>query len=186
MISNVEDLPHSPFSRRVDVLAKRLGEAISWIWLVLVAVIVVNVTMRYLFSQGRIEFEEMQWHLYAVGFLLGLSYACNSDSHVRVDVLRERMSAQTVAWIEFYGIILLLLPFILLVCWASLPFIAYSFETSEISESPGGLPYRWIIKSFLLIGFLALLVCALARLSRVWLFLFRQDEQDESAEHDGR
>ena len=31
-----------------------------------------NVTLRYVFGQGR-ELEELQWHLYALGFLLALS-----------------------------------------------------------------------------------------------------------------
>ena len=166
------ELPHTRFSRIVDVLIQRLGHAVSWIWLVLLGVIVTNVIMRYLFAEGRIEFEEIQWHLYAVGFLLGMSYAYNSDSHIRVDVIREHLAPQTIAWIELYGIVILLLPFIVLVCVSSIPFISYSFSTSEVSEAPGGLPYRWVIKSFLLIGFLLLTLCVLARLSRVCAYLF--------------
>ena len=69
-------LPHSRFSLWVDRSITRLGNALSWIWLVLLTVIVTNVTMRYLFEMGSIELEELQWHLYAVGFLMGLSYAC--------------------------------------------------------------------------------------------------------------
>ncbi|XOV87426.1 MAG: TRAP transporter small permease subunit [Pseudomonadota bacterium] len=166
------DLPHTSLSRRIDTWIRAIGEIASWIWVVLLGVIVVNVIMRYLFAQGRIEFEEIQWHLYAAGFLLGLSYAYASDSHIRVDVVRERLSLTTRAWIELYGILLLLLPFIILVLVASVPFVVYSFETSEVSEAPGGLPFRWFIKSFLLLGFLLLLLAVLARLSRVVNFLF--------------
>ena len=128
--------------------------------------------MRYIFAQGRIEFEEIQWHLYAIGFLIGLSYGYVSDSHIRVDVLREKMSPALQAWIELYGILLLLLPFILLVLIAAVPFVLYSFETGEVSEAPGGLPFRWVIKSFLIIAFLLLLFSLTARLSRIFCFLF--------------
>ena len=165
-------LPHTPASWWIEKQITKIGDASSWIWLVLLGIIVLNVVMRYLFGLGRIEFEEIQWHLYAAGFLLGLSYASVSDAHIRVDVVREKLPAQLQAWVELYGILLLLLPFIILVLYASVPFITYSFSTSEISEAPGGLPYRWIIKSFLAVGFVLLLTATLARLSRLWSFLF--------------
>jgi len=135
-------------------------------------VIVVNVVMRYFFGLGRIEFEEIQWHLYGIGFLSGLSYAYVSDSHVRIDVVRLKLSNQMQAWIELYGILLLLLPFIALVLIFSVPFVEYSYSTSEVSEAPGGLKYRWLIKSILGFGFFLLLLSVLARLTRVWSFLF--------------
>ncbi len=166
------DLPPTRLSRLIDNFLVRVGNGVSWLWLILLAVIVINVTLRYLFAEGRIEFEEIQWHLYAAGFLIGLSSAYVSDSHIRVDVLRERLSPTTLAWIELYGILLLLIPFILLVLFASFPFVSYSFATGEVSEAPGGLGYRWLIKSVLVIGFALLLLASVSRLSRVWSFLF--------------
>ena len=83
-------LPHTRLSASIEHLILKLGDGVSWIWLLLLAVIVLNVIMRYVFSEGRIEFEEIQWHLYAVGFLIGLSYGVVNDSHIRVDVLREK------------------------------------------------------------------------------------------------
>ncbi len=138
-------LPHTRLSRFVDHWVQLLDTAVSWIWLLLVVVIVANVVMRYLFSEGRIEFEEIQWHLYAIGFLLGMAGAYVNDAHIRVDVLRSRFSHDTQAWIELYGTLLLLLPFIIMVSVASVPFLAYSFATAEVSEAPGGLPYRWFV-----------------------------------------
>tara|TARA_R110002110_G_scaffold286898_3_gene501253 strand:- start:485 stop:1000 length:516 start_codon:yes stop_codon:yes gene_type:complete len=164
--------PHTTFSLWVDRCLNKIGEWASWLWLLLLLVIVVNVLMRYVFGEGRIEFEEVQWHLYAVGFLLGLSYANVHDAHIRVDLIRDRLSPRHRAWIELYGILLLLLPFVGLVIVYSVPFIQYSFATSEVSEAPGGLPYRWLIKSCLLLGFALLMLSTLARLTRVWRFLF--------------
>ena len=91
-------LPHTPVSRWIDVRLERLGRALSYVWFVLLAVIVCNVVLRYAFNQGRIELEELQWHLYSVGFLLGMSYAYQADAHIRVDVLHENFSDPTKAW----------------------------------------------------------------------------------------
>lgn len=166
------ELPHTAFSQRVDRAIRAIGATISWIWLLLVVIIITNVTMRYLFGEGRIEFEEIQWHLYSIGFLLGLSYCMESDDHVRVDVIYERFSLRTKAWVELFGTLFLLLPFLLLVLRYSVPFFQFSWSIGEVSDAPGGLPARWLIKSFLIIGIGLLIVITCSRLSRVTAYLF--------------
>jgi len=169
-----DKFPQTTFSLKMDQIIQYIGDSISWIWLLLVVVIVLNVTMRYVFGEGRIEFEEIQWHFYSMGFLMGLAYCLESDDHVRVDILYEHFSLKTKAWFEFIGIFLLLFPFIALVIWYAIPFLEYSISVNETSEAPGGLPARWGIKSVLLIGFLLLLTAAISRLSRVCAYLFQR------------
>lgn len=149
-----------------------MARTLSWVWLLLIAVVVLNVTMRYLFGEGRIEFEEIQWHLYAIGFLIGMATCMDSDNHVRVDVFHDRMAIATKCWIELYGLVLLFLPFVTSVFLFSLPFVAYSFESGEVSDAPGGLSFRWMIKSVLPLSMLLLLFAGLSRLTRVSAFLF--------------
>jgi len=173
-------LPHTPISRRLDPLLTRMGHLAGWLWLVLLITIVGNVAMRYVAGEGYVQFEELQWHLYAAGFLLGLSYAYQADAHVRVDLVQERLPPRMRAWIELYGILLLLLPFVLLVLVFGVPFVSSSFAAGEISQAPGGLPFRWLIKAMLPLGFLLLLLAALSRLSRVWAFLFFTAQTDDS------
>jgi TRAP-type mannitol/chloroaromatic compound transport system permease small subunit len=167
------ELPHTPISRRLDAWLVKIGDTISWLWIALLAVIVLNVVLRYAFGEGRIEFEEIQWHLYAVGLLVGCSYCVCSDDHIRIDFLSSRMSPRVAVWFELYGILLLLLPFAALVLAYSLPFVAHSFEASEVSVAPGGLPLRWAIKAALPAGFTLLLLASISRLSRTLAFLFR-------------
>ena len=131
-------------------------------------------------SEGRIEFEEIQWHLYAVGFLIGLATCMDMDNHIRVGVFHDRMHPRMKAWIELYGLLLLFFPFVVMVLWFSVPFIQYSFSISEISDAPGGLPYRWAIKSALLIGMILLLVAGISRLLRVSCYLFGHPVSIES------
>ncbi len=165
-------LPHTALSLALDRGIRGIGSAISWIWLILIAVIVLNVTMRYVFGEGRIEFEEIQWHIYSIGFLIGLSYCLEADSHVRVDLLYDRFGLKTKAWIEFLGILVFLIPFIALVTIFAVPFLHYSISINEVSEAPGGLPARWAVKALLLIGFVLLAVATLSRLTRVTALLF--------------
>ena len=106
------ELPETRLSCVIDPTLSRIGQWASWLWLLLMVIIVGNVVLRYAFGEGHIEIEEIQWHIYSFGFLLGLSYAYQADSHIRVDVLHERWSRRTQAWIELYGILLFMLPFI--------------------------------------------------------------------------
>ena len=172
--------PATRISNAIDALVEPIGRWLSWVWLGLLVVIVFNVVLRYLFSEGRIELEELQWHIYSLGFLLGLPYAYQADAHIRVDVLHERFSRRTQAWIELYGTLLFLLPFILLILVFSIPFVTSSWAVSEISPSPGGLPFRWAIRAMLPLGFALLLLAVIARLSRLWAFLFFKQESQHA------
>lgn len=172
ILPHAERLPVTRVSAAIAHFFNRLLNVLAWIWLLLMLVIVLNVTMRYFFSEGRVEFEEIQWHLYAIGFLLGMSICMSSDDHIRVDIFHERLSLRMRAWIELYGLLLLFFPFVTMVLIHAIPFVEYSFATTEISDAPGGLRYRWLIKAFLPLAMLLLLVAGVARLLRVSSCLF--------------
>ena len=179
-------LPKTRLSLRLDAMIRKVGDFVSWVWVVLLATIVLNVVMRYAFGEGRIEFEELQWHLYAVGFLVGVAYGVESDDHVRVDFVRSRLGLRMQAWVELYGILLLLFPFIALILHASIPLIQYSWNAGEVSAAPGGLPFRWLIKGALFVGFALLGVAAFSRLLRVSSFLFGAPVGVRTREADSR
>ena len=184
--SHHDALPETRLSLRLDAMIRKIGDFVSWVWVVLLATIVLNVVMRYAFGEGRIEFEELQWHLYAVGFLVGVAYGVESDDHVRVDFVRSRLGLRMQAWVELYGILLLLFPFIALILHASIPLIQYSWNAGEVSAAPGGLPFRWLIKGALFVGFALLGVAAFSRLLRVSSFLFGAPVGVRTREADSR
>ncbi|MDE0886168.1 MAG: TRAP transporter small permease subunit [Myxococcota bacterium] len=175
------DLPHTRLSKRIDSFVDKSGRALSWIWLILLAVVILNVLLRYVFGSGRVELEEAQWHLYAIGFLAALGYGVQTDSHIRVDVIHERLSPRMQAWIDLYGILLLGLPFCALVLIYSVPFVSESFIRGEISSSPGGLPGRFLIKAALPLGFAGLALAFISRLLRVGRRLFGPEKMSEGA-----
>ena len=172
VLPHAERFPHTRLSRAVSSVFAAIARRLSWVWLLLIGVVVLNVTMRYLFGEGRIEFEEIQWHLYSIGFLAGLSTCMSTDDHIRVDIFHERLSLNARAWIELYGLVLLFFPFVVSIIIFSLPFVRYSFEIGEVSDAPGGLPYRWLIKSVLPLAAFLLVITGISRMTRVMAFLF--------------
>ncbi|WP_425393061.1 TRAP transporter small permease subunit [Ekhidna sp.] len=140
----------------IDNINKTIGKASSWLTLVLVLVIVVDVILRYTLSITSAASFELEWHLFAAIFLLGAAYTLQQDKHVRVDVFYHRFSEKTKAWVNLVGTLLLLLPFCGVAFWESLSFVRSSFLLNETSPQPGGLPARWIIKSTIPAGFFLL------------------------------
>lgn len=165
-------LPRTYLSNAIDGLIQRIGELASWLWLVLLAIIIVNVALRYLLGRGYILFEELQWHLYGAAWLLALAFVFKNDAHVRIDVLAARLRPRARAWIELLGILFLLLPFALFVVIEAVPFVVTSYHLNEVSPSPGGLSHRWVIKAFIPLGFGLLALAAFARLLRCAALLF--------------
>lgn len=117
-----------------------------------------NVIMRYVFNDVSIGLQELEWHLFSICFLLGVPYAMRKDGHVRVDIIYESCSDRVKAHINLWGVVFLAMPIYLLIIYYGYFFALESYELGEGSGDPGGLPYRWIIKSMITVsGIFALL-----------------------------
>ena len=166
------EFPGTAISNVIDRVVVGAAAIFNWIWLLLIVLIVINVTLRYVVGTNYITMEELQWHLYAVGFMLGLGYAVDLDGHVRVDVIAERWSPRTRAWVEFLGLLFFVAPFIWIVIANAIPFVQRSYNLNEVSAAPGGLAYRWVIKAVIIVAFAYLALAVLSRFLRVTAFLF--------------
>lgn len=176
-------LPRNRLSNAIDRVIVRAGDAASWLWPILIAVVVMTVFGRYVLGRGSVMFEELQWHLYAVGFLIGLSYCADIDRHVRVDVLAERWGPRTRAWVELFGLAFFMFPFVLVIAIESVPYVKSAWDFGEVSTAPGGLPYRWVLKVFMVVGMGLLALAAFSRMTRCTTQLFgfpRALEEDKA------
>ena len=115
--------------------------------------------------------EEIQWHLAASAWLVGLSYTFVHNAHVRVDVLYERFSPKTQAWSEVLGIAFLFLPFVCITLWEIIPYAYSSFQQGERSQAPNGLPFRWLLKSLMPMAMFLLLLAGFSRLFKKILII---------------
>jgi TRAP-type mannitol/chloroaromatic compound transport system permease small subunit len=106
--------------------------------------------------------QEMEWHFHAALFALVLGYGLIYNSHVRIDLIRENLAFRKKAWLEFAGLSFLMLPFCALVIWFAVDYVLASYAVQEGSVSTVGLPYRWLIKSVLVIGLVVALLAGIA------------------------
>ncbi len=133
------------FCDSLDRLVQSIGHFVMWTNGILIFVIILQVILRYVFGRGSVMLEELQWHLYAVGIMFGASYALSLDSHIRVDIIHARLSQKWRYRWDLFGIIFLLLPFIIIIFHQSLDFVYESWRVNERSDAPMGLPWRWAI-----------------------------------------
>lgn len=155
------------FSDAADSLIRAIGHVVMWSNVILIGAIILQVILRYGFGRGLVILEELQWHLYAVGIMFGASYAQVLDAHIRVDIIHTRLSDKWKLRWDLFGIIFLLLPFIIVIFDQSLAFTAESFRLGERSDAPLGLPWRWAIKSVIPISFGLLAVATVSRAVRI-------------------
>ena len=159
-------------SEIIEKLLGALAGITNWIWVALMVIIVTTVAMRRFVGGNTVWAEETQWHLFAVGYMLGVGFAIVYDSHVRVDVLSTQFGAQVRAWIELLTIVVIIFPLCWLIIDYGYAFTERSFVRNERSSNVGGLANRWAIKGVIVFAFGMIALAAFARLLRVTAFLF--------------
>ncbi|MBR8463084.1 TRAP transporter small permease subunit [Campylobacter sp. faydin G-24] len=150
---------------KIERFFDKFGNFIGYICMILMTLMIVdvffNVIARYFFKYGNVGFQELEWHLFSVIFLLGMSYALKEDAHVRVDIFYAKFNPKTKAMINMLGAIFFIIPFALLIGFLSIDFVFEAFTSNEASADPGGLTHRWIVKSFIPISVFLLIFFAI-------------------------
>lgn len=149
-----------------------VGKLASWLAIPLMLVIIFDVVSRRFFVLGSTKLQELEWHLHAVLFLMCFAFAYVRDSHVRIELLRDRFSGRLKAWIEIFGMLFFLTPYCVVILYFGYDFVVRSYLSHEVSSALTGLTHRWIIKAFVPLGFGLLALAALSSVLRNLVYLF--------------
>lgn len=167
---------------RVCAVAGRLG---SWLIVPLILVIVYDVVTRkivvvqqFVMNSWLYDFlsptklQELEWHLHAVIFLMAYGLAYLNGTHVRVDIWREQQPERRRGWVELIALLAFAMPYCGVLIYYGWQFVVRAYVQGEGSPAMTGIPHRWIIKSFLLLGVTLLFSALLATLLRLVVYLF--------------
>ena len=176
---------HVPIASYLNNIVKRIVETAAWLNVVLAILILVTVILRYGFHRNElllgwplVPMEGLQWHLYSVPFMFGLSYAITNDSHIRIDIVNKNLPQKLQNFFEIFGILFLLLPCVLILFDFGFDYAVYSYSHNESSQSTMGLPHRWIVKTVIPISMLLMIIAAVARLiEKTVFFMFTGKEE---------
>lgn len=147
--------------KKIELFFNKINKILEYIlWIIMILLVLnvfIDVVLKSFFNMTSIGFQELQWHFFSVIMLLGLSYGLLEESHVRVDIFFDNFKPKTKALINFLGVFIFILPIAFLVAFSSIDFAKEAFISNEMSPDPGGLPYRWIIKSVISFSFFLLI-----------------------------
>ena len=140
-------------SKAIDHAIKVIGNAVSWLTLIMTVITFLIVILRYVFNIGSIWMQESLVWMHSAIFLLGAAYTLKLDEHVRVDIFYRSFSPKQKSWVNIIGAIFFALPVCIFLLIVTGDFVSSSWLVKEISRDAGGLLYPAIplLKSMLLI-----------------------------------
>ena len=144
--------------KSIEKVTKVVGYLSAFVLMLLMLLIAYDATVRYIFSSGSIALQELEWHLFDIVILLGIAYALKKDAHVRVDIFYASFTPKTKTLVNLLSVLFFILPFSLLLIYLGVDFVLLSFAQNEASSNPGGLEYRFLVKSLLPLSFAFLLL----------------------------
>lgn len=148
--------------RWIDTLNEWVGRGVAWATFLVVALVFVDVVMRYAFKTSFVFVQEMEWHLFAFIFLMGAGDTLLKEGHVRVDIFYQKMTPRGQALVNLLGVIFLLIPGCWLIIVTSGKFTYTAWNILEGSPDPGGIPYRFLVKACIPVGFALVLLQGLS------------------------
>ena len=144
-------------SAAIDRVTEFIGKWVSWLILISILVSAGNAVIRKLFNSSSNAWLEMQWYLFGAAFMFAAAYTLKQNEHIRIDIVYGAFSRRVQHWIDLLGHLLFLMPFVLLMVYFFVPYVALSYRSGEVSTNAGGL-IIWPGKAILLVGFLLLAI----------------------------
>ena len=152
--------------RIIDKTNAFMGKLVAYGTLLMAVIMFFVVFLRYGFNLGWIAMQESITYLHAAVFLLGSAYTYQQNGHVRVDVFYRKFSPETKIRVDLFGCLFFMLPvslYIAITCW---PYVIESWQLFEGSREPGGLPFLYILKSFLLLFAISMVLQSISEITK--------------------
>jgi TRAP-type mannitol/chloroaromatic compound transport system permease small subunit len=162
----------------IERLIDGIGSIILWVTLAMIALVATNVLLRYSLSLGSVWAQELEWHLLATLILFGMSYALQRGDNVRVDLFYANFSARKKFIVDVVSVVLMLVISVYFIK-LSLAYVGQSYSILEASPDPGGIPYRWVVKALIPLGYSLVALQSVGELLR----LFRERANAVEARH---
>ncbi len=135
-------------SKAINGFNNKQGEVSSILVIPLLAIVIYEVFMRYVFDSPTSWGFEATTFIYGIHYMFGLAYTDVHDAHVKVDIFTSRASEKAQAIIGIITTLILFLPVsICLVLWTT-KFAWVSFlgrELNSTSWAPPIYPFKIIM-----------------------------------------
>jgi len=159
--------------RVIDSISEQAGKTARWCCLILVAVVVYEVTARFVFNAPTIWAFETICMLLATISALGWAYTHRHHGHVRVDVFYGLLPLRGRAIIDVSCYLLIFFPFLIMLIYASASGAWFSWSFAERSIEGYWYPPRWPIRTVMFLGVSLFFLQGVAHFTRNLYLLIR-------------
>ncbi len=139
-------------SRAIDTFNERVGKTVAWAIVVAILVSAINAIIRRIFGVSSNAWLELQWYLFGGVFMLCAPWTLKANEHIRIDIISNMLTKRKRDWIDLFGHLFFLFPFVALMIYLSVPYFWRSYLSGEVSSNAGGL-LIWPAKGLILLGF---------------------------------
>jgi len=160
-----------PIINFIDGFTNLTGRIVAWFSLAMVLITFAIVVLRYGFNIGWIAMQESVLYMHGLVFLLGSAYTLKEGGHVRIDVFYQKYSPKLKTMVDLLGTLFLLFPVCIFIFYISLDYVTSSWEIMEKSSQPGGLPFVYMSKTFLLLFSVTLILQGFAEILKCYIKL---------------
>lgn len=116
---------------RIDAIARWSGNLFCWMSVLLMAIMVYHVVMRYFFNRPTFFAYDMSYMLYGSMFMLGSAYTLYRQGHIRTDFIYNVWSPRTQGIIDTLFYIFLFFPAMILFFNSGYEYAARSWAIGE-------------------------------------------------------
>ena len=139
-------------SRAIDSFNERVGKTVAWAIVVAILVSAINAIIRRIFGVSSNAWLELQWYLFGGVFMLCAPWTLKANEHIRIDIVSNMLSKRKRDWIDLFGHLFFLFPFVAVMIYLAVPYFLRSYQSGEVSSNAGGL-LIWPAKGLILLGF---------------------------------
>ena len=133
----------------IDKLSTWIGQAFSWIIVVLTLMVTGEVLSRYLLDNPHAWAFDLMIMMYGTLFMMGGAYTLSKNGHVRGDVLYGFFRPRTQAWVDLVLYIVFFLPGVFALTYAGYYYAGESWAIREhsniTSEGPPVYQFKMVI-----------------------------------------
>ncbi|WP_395540434.1 TRAP transporter small permease subunit [Neotabrizicola sp. sgz301269] len=150
--------PLLALSRLIDRINTIIGKAVMWLILASIIISAGNAIVRKFAPQfSSNAWLEAQWYLFGAAFMGAAAYTLAQNEHIRIDIFYGTRTRRTQHWIDLFGHLVFLLPFVVLMTWMLVPYTLQAYRIGQVSTNAGGL-IIWPARAVLAAGFFLLVL----------------------------
>ena len=165
-------------TKKIDLINSKIGNLISWLTLGCVINCFVVVILRYVFSVGFPWMQELYVWQHSIIFLGGAGFTFLHNSHVNVDIIYSKFRLKTKCYVDIFGTLFFLFPWIIIIAYSSSSFIKSSWRIYEPSSQTNGMPGLFLLKSMIWFFCSIIFLQGLSLIGKRVLALFNFSKKD--------